>query len=398
MILCALVSVTFYAQPSARREAINHILEGDNFLRMGNWEYALNSYNNAVLSDSQYGDAYMKRALVHEKLGRSKESQHDYNMAIGLNPYSIFIFDKRNIGGLLSSDYKGQLSDEQTMGFEMERKVDDFISSGYYEAALTGLDSLLEIGFNPLLDMERKAIVLFLTGDLQGTRTALDSMQLQAGDSYIGKELLGLILLKENKIGEAIDVFTEAIRIQPNNQVAYFNRSLAYRLNGQTAEAAADMNKAIKIGLNSAEAFFFRALLKKDTGDISGALEDYDKAIVANPAFADAIYNRAYTLKLLGDYSSALDNANEVIDLDPETAEHWNLKGNIHFMFGEYREAIECYSQAVAIRSDYAEAYYNRGITHLMLFVPIKGCEDLERSKQLGYPAAVKKSEAFCGY
>lgn len=396
VLTAACVSVT--AQTSARRQSIDHILEGDNFLRMGNWEYALNAYNNAVISDPQYGDAYMKRALVYEKLGRSRESQSDYQTAISLNPYSVFIFDKRNIGNLVSSDFKGEIPEDDISDFERERYVDEFISKGYYENALIALDSLLNAGYNHLFELERKAIVLYLTGDIGGTKMVLDSIQQQFQDSYVGKDLMGLVSLKENKMEDAIRVFSEAIRIQPNNQVTYFNRSLAYRLNGQLKEAAADMNTAFKIGVSSAEAFFFRALLKKDSGDISGALDDYNKAIDANPEYADAIYNRAYTLKLLGDYSSALENANEVIELDAETAEHWNLKGNIHFMFGEYREAIDCYSRAIGIRSDYAEAYYNRGITYLMLFVPLKGCEDLERSKDLGYHSAWEKSDAFCGY
>ena len=97
LIIAFLVSihVDVTAQSLKRIEYLQLINEGDIALRFGKWDQAILHYTNAVDIDQNIADAYMKRAVLLRKMGRLQESLRDYNQAINLNPYSIYLYDQR---------------------------------------------------------------------------------------------------------------------------------------------------------------------------------------------------------------------------------------------------------------------------------------------------------------
>lgn len=87
-IICRIVIKVFYlslafiwslhvhAQSSARLESMRFIKEGDNFLRMGNWNDAMASYSSSIIADPSYADGYMKRAMLNERLGSQTDADY----------------------------------------------------------------------------------------------------------------------------------------------------------------------------------------------------------------------------------------------------------------------------------------------------------------------------------
>ena len=69
--------------------------------------------------------------------------------------------------------------------------------------------------------------------------------------------------------------------------------------------AIEDYTKAIEINPNNADAYFNRGVSKSNSEDDKGAIEDYTKVIEINPNDTDAYYNRGVLkegLKFLGDF------------------------------------------------------------------------------------------------
>ncbi len=65
----------------------------------------------------------------------------------------------------------------------------------------------------------------------------------------LAKELYikGGSLFEENKFEEAIDMYTQAINIDPSYSSAYFNRALSYAILSKYTEATQDAEKQEKI-------------------------------------------------------------------------------------------------------------------------------------------------------
>ncbi len=104
----------------------------------------------------------------------------------------------------------------------------------------------------------------------------------------------------------AIEDYDEAIRLNPKDAVAYFNRG------------------------ND-----FYSLNKKKR-----AIEDYDQAIHFDPQFADAYHNRGTTYCDLGQYNRAIEDYGETIRLNPNDAEAYFNRSNAYKLQGEKAEAI----------------------------------------------------------
>ena len=60
---------------------------------------------------------------------------------------------------------------------------------------------------------------------------------------------------KKRNYDKAIADYSEAVRIDPNNAKAYYDRGLAYRSNGKRDKAIADFSEAIRLDPNNAAAY-----------------------------------------------------------------------------------------------------------------------------------------------
>ncbi|MCU0848205.1 MAG: tetratricopeptide repeat protein [Spirochaetes bacterium] len=106
----------------------------------------------------------------------------------------------------------------------------------------------------------------------------------------------GLVYFSLSEYEKAVDDFTEAIKIEPNDTRVFTNRGLAYRMLKQYDSAVADFNKSLEINPLWPDTFYGRALTRFDMGDVRAALEDIDKAIKLNPEFKQAFRFKQYLL------------------------------------------------------------------------------------------------------
>jgi len=78
--------------------------------------------------------------------------------------------------------------------------------------------------------------------------------------------------------------YDEAIRLDPQNALAYFNRGNAYGAAGQYQQAIQDFDEAIRLNPKYAEAYYSRGLTYQKLGNYERANQDIDKAIDLDPS------------------------------------------------------------------------------------------------------------------
>ncbi|MGD2038695.1 MAG: tetratricopeptide repeat protein, partial [Desulfobacterales bacterium] len=104
----------------------------------------------------------------------------------------------------------------------------------------------------------------------------------------------GLKALGQQRYDEAIQAFSTAIEIIPQDYQAYNYRGVARALKGNYSKALADYDKAIEIRPRYAEAYNNRGYARTQLGDLNNALNDYARALKINPFFVGAYNNMAW--------------------------------------------------------------------------------------------------------
>ncbi len=95
-------------------------------------------------------------------------------------------------------------------------------------------------------------------------------------------------LFEENKFEEAIDLYTQAIRLDPIYSSAYFNRALSYALINRYDNAQKDAEKVMELEPDSYDAPYVMGLINEYQGKYEEAKEWYEKSLAKNPDYQQA--------------------------------------------------------------------------------------------------------------
>jgi tetratricopeptide (TPR) repeat protein len=122
----------------------------------------------------------------------------------------------------------------------------------------------------------------------------------------------------------AIAEFSEAIRLKPDNSMAYYNRGITY----------------------------------SDKGDWDKAIADYSEAIRFEPDYVAAYNDRGNAYGDKGDWDKAIADESEAIRLDPHFVEAHNARGIFYGHRGDYEKAVADFNEAIRLKPDFVEAYH----------------------------------------
>jgi tetratricopeptide (TPR) repeat protein len=95
---------------------------------------------------------------------------------------------------------------------------------------------------------------------------------------------------------KAIADFTQAIRLDPNNVVAYRERGFVYGEKGNNDKAIADLTRAIRMDINYALAYATRGNVYIYTSEYDKAIADLNQAIRLDPKLTVAYNDRGISL------------------------------------------------------------------------------------------------------
>jgi tetratricopeptide (TPR) repeat protein len=128
----------------------------------------------------------------------------------------------------------------------------------------------------------------------------------------------GIEKAKNGDLDGAIADFDRAMKLNPKDDAAYYNRAQARRLKNDTAGAIADYTKAIELGSTNPAAYNNRGNARAQTNDQDGAISDYTHTIELKPDYARAYYNRAVARSDKGDATGAAADFKRARELDPQ--------------------------------------------------------------------------------
>ncbi|MEK6693950.1 MAG: tetratricopeptide repeat protein, partial [Nitrospirota bacterium] len=85
-----------------------------------------------------------------------------------------------------------------------------------------------------------------------------------------------------------------------------FDRGARKAKSGDHRGAIDDFTKALKLAPNDAEAYHHRGLSREKSGDPKNAIEDFTGTLALNPKMEEAYYHRGLNKRKLGDLQGAV--------------------------------------------------------------------------------------------
>lgn len=193
----------------------------------------------------------------------------------------------------------------------------------------------------------------------------------------------GMAKLLSHDLEGAIIDFTQSVQINPKFVEGYLNRAEAYFQKKDFTKALADQNQAIQIDPKTPWGYTMRANTKSSLGDYQGAIRDFQQAISFAPHIPEIYFSRGLTYDRLNEPDLAVQDYTEAIRLNPGYYEAYNNRGLIRLIQKDLDNALFDFTKAIQINSQYAKAYQNRGNTKREMGDLLGSIADLDVALQL---------------
>ena len=229
------------------------------------------------------------------------------------------------------------------------------------------------------IDMIRSVAASFNSASAEAGLTRSDIDQARS----LFEDAMALREAEDNE--GAIDLFTEALELDPELALAHYWRAATYQDLGQLEEALVGYQKAMELQPEQLQ-------IHEDIGDVFALLDDMDEAVAEYQIYIDALgednveeqtlttfaayqevadgefneefyFRRANQLRQLGLYDEALENNQVSLDNVSDDATLYAQRGLIFLGMESYTEAINSFTDGLEIEL-LPVLFYNRGYTH----------------------------------
>ena len=130
----------------------------------------------------------------------------------------------------------------------------------------------------------------------------------------------GINFMADEKLEDAIIVFEQALRIDPNNVETLMKLGYARFHLDDHSEALKVYDKILDIDVTNPEAWNLKGLVHYEQKNYSKALDSAEKAIESDPTYGMAWYNKACFLSLLNQVPESLEALKRSIEIDVKNA------------------------------------------------------------------------------
>lgn len=126
--------------------------------------------------------------------------------------------------------------------------------------------------------------------------------------------------MADEKLEEAIDIFEQALRIEPDNIETLIKLGYARFHLDEHANALKVYDRILELDVANPEAWNLKGLVHYEQKNYAKALDAVQKAIESDPTYGMAWYNQACFLSLLNQVPESLESLKRSIEIDVKNA------------------------------------------------------------------------------
>ncbi|KAG1455469.1 hypothetical protein G6F56_007058 [Rhizopus delemar] len=214
---------------------------------------ALEYFNKAVEADPKLVQSYIKRSSIYMEQGDIASTYKQFDDAIAINPSDADIYYHRGQVNYISGQFDAAAKD-----YTESIKLDDSFVYAH-----------IQLG-----------VVQYKLGSVSSSMTTFNNTLKKFADSTDVHNYYGELLVDQQKLTEAIDMFGKAITLDPKNPLPYINKAmLMYQVMGNVDEATQLCKNALEVDPACDAAVASLAQILLEQGKPEEALQYYEIAI-----------------------------------------------------------------------------------------------------------------------
>ncbi len=185
-------------------------------------------------------------------------------------------------------------------------------------------------------------------------------------NNYIAHNNLGLALINEGRLAEAIEQCRLSLKINPRCEETYVNLGLAFTRQGDLQQAVQNYHIALELKPDFPVAHNNLGMILAQQGNAADAIKHYNLAIKSSPDYAEAYNNMGNVLLSLNRPAEARDQFLLALQINPAYAEAHNNLGNAFTIAQDFDRAQAHYQHALQLLPNNPDIYCNLGNIYVL--------------------------------
>uniref|UniRef100_W5JYA2 Tetratricopeptide repeat domain 6 n=1 Tax=Astyanax mexicanus TaxID=7994 RepID=W5JYA2_ASTMX len=391
---------------------------------------SVQDFNRALCINPNFYQAYLSRAALYGAKGLYNKAIFNCSEALKIQPKNVKAYLYKGALKFYLKEYKKAVED-LTVAIE----IDSSCSLAYYnrgvcyqvlqeyKLALRDYSTVLllpeqkEIEFKVLINRT------LVHKELNDHYNALQDLKAAASKQPKDASLfhsLGLYFHRLGQLQEAVEAYSEALRLSPFLLNAYVGRGNAFmdyghsqgykqaqrdflsalHLNPRCSSARIGLaynlqvfgcfqrvwnqfTVAVEVNPKCWAAYEGRAIVNLQMGNTYAAFQDINNALKCNPHSDQLLTNRGVINQFMGDKVSAMSDYQRAISLNPTCALAFFNAANLYFYNRQFEQACEYYSRAIELDPSDESPVLNRAISLALLQKIPESLQDFSEALRL---------------
>ncbi|XP_025057227.1 tetratricopeptide repeat protein 6 [Alligator sinensis] len=329
------------------------------YMELEDYSNALEDFKEVTLGSPDDSTIYQVIGMCYNRLQQFEEAVKSFTQVLKIDPFSVDAYVGRGNSYMEYGHEAGHIQAQKDFlkALHLNPKcINARICLGYNLQVLGKFQKAwnqftVVIGIDPKSHTayDGRALVCLQMGDafaaFQDTNAALKlttTAQLLTNRGVINQFMGDLTC--------AMKDYQQAISINPDYALAYFNAANIYFHNRQFSQAYCYYSKALQLDPRNEAAVLNRAITNTLLQNTDEAKEDFEKAVSLCPFSASVYFNRANLYNMLRQYELAEKDISTALSIQPNDALMYKLRADIRGKMGFSKEAIADYKQAISIQ------------------------------------------------
>ncbi len=180
----------------------------------------------------------------------------------------------------------------------------------------------------------------------------------------------------------------------------YYDNGCDKVLTKNFTEAINDFSEAIKLDSGFIQAYENRGVAKFYLNDNRGAIADYTKALEINPNDYNTHGRRGWARFYLQEYRDAIADFTKAIEGNRNEVHYYYIRGQAKYYLQDFKGAIVDFNRVIKSWSDKkylkSKAFYWRGLAKIDSGQKESGCLDLGKAADLKFSEAYEAIQKYC--
>ena len=288
-------------------------------------EYSFEELNTLLLKDSTNAFLLNQRAQKYLEQKKIKEAFLDANQAARLDTnnaaYYVTVADVLlSMNRALNAKYaleKAVVKDPENEEAKL-KLAEIYYIIRQYDKAMKQVDDVMRANPGNAKAIFIKSMSFKELGDTLNAINGFEKLIETDENNYDAYMQLGVIY-SNLKNPVAVDYFSNAIRIKPDSEEAWYGKAYYFQLDGQLDRAIQEFTEMLTVKPCNIRAHFNLGYIHLvELNVFQQAIKHFDDAIACDPEFTKAIYNKGVAYESLGDIGNAKKFFSEALQINPD--------------------------------------------------------------------------------